>query len=151
VRIFNTYGPRNDLNDGRVVPNFITQALSAKPITVYGDGTQTRSFCYVSDVVRGLTSVMFAEGLAGEVFNIGNPDERSILEFAKVVMQAIGFDVPISYQVLPVDDPVRRCPDIGKIRSRLGWAPEVELAEGLRLTADWFKLENQRRDPARLE
>ncbi len=139
VRLFNTYGPRNDPQDGRVVPNFINQALDGKPITIYGDGSQTRSFCYVSDLIRGLKAAMFTDGTQGEVFNLGNPDERTILEFAQTVRQICNPDVPIVYQPGRVDDPNRRCPDITKARTRLGWEPNIVLEEGLRLTIEYFR------------
>lgn len=139
VRLFNTYGPRNDPQDGRVVPNFVNQALEGKPITVYGDGSQTRSFCYVSDMIRGLKLAMFTEGTEGEVFNLGNPDERTILDFAQVVRRICNPDVPITYLPGRVDDPNRRCPDITKARTRLGWEPVVSLEEGLRETIAYFR------------
>jgi UDP-glucuronate decarboxylase len=139
TRLFNTYGPRNDPQDGRVVPNFLNQALENRPITVYGDGSQTRSFCYVSDLIRGLKLVMFGEGTKGEVFNIGNPDERTILDFAEVVRRICNPDVPIVFQPGRVDDPNRRCPDITKIKTRLGWQPTVSLEEGLRQTLEYFR------------
>lgn len=146
VRIFNTYGPHSRLDDGRVVPNFVGQALRDEPITVYGDGSQTRSFCYVSDLVAGLCAVMGAEGQAGEVFNLGNPEEHTILEFAEIVGRLCaelrgGERTPIEWRDLPVDDPTRRQPDITKARSRLGWEPVVGLEQGLRATIEWFSRE----------
>ncbi len=138
VRLFNTYGPRNDPQDGRVVPNFINQALSNQPITIYGDGSQTRSFCYISDLVRGLKLAMFTEGTRGEVFNLGNPDERTILDFAQVVRRICNPEVPLVYQPGRIDDPNQRCPDITKARTRLGWEPEVSLEEGLHRTIEYF-------------
>ncbi|HKP51112.1 MAG TPA: UDP-glucuronic acid decarboxylase family protein [Chloroflexia bacterium] len=141
VRIFNTYGPRMNPEDGRSVPNFITQALRGKPLTVYGEGKQTRSYCYVSDMVAGLMAVMAApaEKAKGVIFNVGNPDEREILAFAQIIRELCGSDSPIEYQVMPQDDPVRRCPDITRIKTRLGWEPRVPLEEGLPKTIEWFR------------
>ncbi len=141
VRIFNTYGERMDPEDGRVVVNFVTQALRGQPLTIYGDGRQTRSFCYVADLVRGLVAVMEAEGMAGEVFNLGNPDERTIADFAATIQRACGVDLPVEHRPLPTDDPTRRCPDIAKARRLLGWSPEVGLEEGLRRTVPYFRAE----------
>jgi nucleoside-diphosphate-sugar epimerase len=140
VRIFNTYGPRNQLDDGRVVPNFITQALRGEPLTIYGDGAQTRSFAYVSDLVDGLTRAMFTAGTAGEVYNLGNPDEFTILEFARQVIELSGSDSPLEYRpLLFEDDPSRRRPDISKARAALGWEPRVPLREGLEKTIAWYR------------
>jgi len=140
VRIFNTYGPRNQADDGRVVPNFINQAIRNEPITVYGDGAQTRSFGYVSDLVVGLQRAMFTEGTKGEVFNLGNPREFTILEFAKLVIAISGSASPIVYQpLLFEDDPSRRRPDISKAKAQLGWEPVVALEEGLRETIAWYR------------
>jgi len=139
IRIFNTYGPRMRGNDGRVVPNFITQALKGDPLTVYGDGTQTRSFCYVSDLVVGISKVMFSEGIAGELFNLGNPGEFTILELAEMTKRLTNSDSEITYRELPKDDPMRRKPDITKIKETLGWEPTVPLEEGLGRTIDWFR------------
>lgn len=143
VRIFNTYGPRNDPDDGRVVPNFVTQALRGDAITVYGDGSQTRSFCYVSDMVAGLKSALFSDGTKGGVFNLGNPDERTILEFAQVIVDLCNSNSPIVFKDLPPDDPTRRCPDITRARTVFGWEPRVSLADGLRQTIEWYRLEEQ--------
>ena len=141
VRIFNTYGPRNALDDGRVVPNFIGQALRGEPLTVYGDGMQTRSFCYVSDLVEGVVRLLNCE-YHGPV-NIGNPDEMTILEFARAVREAAGTRSDIVFVHPPgnriVDDPSRRCPDISRARQILGWQPQVELADGLERTIRWFR------------
>ncbi len=137
ARIFNTYGPRMKLNDGRVVPAFIDQALHGRPMTVFGEGAQTRSFCYVSDLVEGLYRLMFSEEALP--VNLGNPHEITILEFAHSIQRITGSSVPIEYQPLPVDDPKQRCPDISKARRLLGWEPQVPLEEGLRLTIDFFK------------
>jgi dTDP-glucose 4,6-dehydratase len=137
VRIFNTYGPRMRLNDGRALPNFLYQALTGQPITVYGDGSQTRSFCYVSDLVEGIYRLMMAD--EHEPVNLGNPQEVTILEFAERVRALTGTNVPIVFKPLPVDDPQRRCPDITKAKRLLGWEPKVTLEEGLRLTLDFFR------------
>ncbi|HEV2387558.1 MAG TPA: UDP-glucuronic acid decarboxylase family protein [Candidatus Acidoferrales bacterium] len=134
ARIFNTYGPRMRLNDGRVLPNFVHQALTGQPLTVYGDGSQTRSFCYVSDLVDGLYRLLRAE--FHEPVNLGNPVEMTILDFAKMVLQYTGAQVGIAYRPLPIDDPKRRCPDISRARQLLGWEPQVKLEEGLQRTID---------------
>jgi nucleoside-diphosphate-sugar epimerase len=138
IRIFNTYGPRMRLDDGRVVPNFITQALSGKPLTVYGDGSQTRSFCYVSDLVRGIYLMMNAR-TKGAVMNLGNPEEMTILELANTVIKMTGSASKIAFMPLPENDPLQRRPDISKARALLGWKPEVSLDEGLRNTIAYFK------------
>jgi UDP-glucuronate decarboxylase len=138
VRIFNTYGPRMAENDGRVVSNFITQALRGRPLTVYGDGSQTRSFCYVSDLVEGLVKMMEVEGFVGPV-NLGNPGEFTMKQLAEVVIRLTGSGSRIEYRPLPEDDPRQRQPDITLARERLGWAPTVELEEGLRRTIDYFR------------
>jgi dTDP-glucose 4,6-dehydratase len=137
VRIFNTYGPRMRINDGRVVPNFIGQALRGEDITVYGDGSQTRSFCYVSDEVEGLYRLMMSDYTMP--VNIGNPEEHTILEFARIILKMIGGRSKIVFKDLPVDDPKQRRPDIGKARGLLGWEPKVGLEEGLRETIEYFK------------
>jgi dTDP-glucose 4,6-dehydratase len=137
VRIFNTYGPRMRLNDGRALPNFVYQALRGQPITVYGDGKQTRSFCYVSDLIEGIYRLMNSD--EHEPTNIGNPQEITILEFAERVRALLGSDVPIVFKPLPQDDPKQRCPDISKAKRLLGWQPKVNLNEGLRLTLDFFR------------
>lgn len=139
VRIFNTYGPRMAENDGRVVSNFIIQALRKEPLTVYGDGKQTRSFCYVDDLVRGLIGMMECEGVTGPI-NLGNPSERSILDFAKMILQLTGSKSKIEYKSLPADDPVQRRPDIDLAEEVLGWRPEVPLETGLEKTIEYFKL-----------
>jgi len=139
VRLFNTYGPRNDPEDGRVVPNFITQALLNRPITIYGNGQQTRSFCYVSDLLEGLLAAMFTPDTKGEVFNLGNPDERTILDFANKVREICNPEINIVFMDGRVDDPNRRCPDITKARTRLGWEPKVSLEDGLRMTIEYFR------------
>jgi dTDP-glucose 4,6-dehydratase len=139
ARIFNTYGPRMKLNDGRVVPAFLSEALAGTPITVFGRGSQTRSFCYVSDLVDGLNRLM----LSGERYpvNLGNPREMTILEFAEQIRRLTGSHSPIEFQPLPEDDPKQRCPDIAKARAALGWEPRVTLEEGLRLTVEYFRRE----------
>jgi nucleoside-diphosphate-sugar epimerase len=139
ARIFNTYGPHSRADDGRVVPNFITQALCGKQLTVYGDGSQTRSFCYVADLVAGLRRAMEAPGTVGEAFNLGNPDEYTIARFAEVILALCGSGAGIAYCELPVDDPERRRPDIDKARRLLGWQPQVPLEDGLRATVEWFR------------
>jgi dTDP-glucose 4,6-dehydratase/UDP-glucuronate decarboxylase len=140
ARIFNCYGPRSDPEDGRLVPNFVTQALLGKPLTVYGDGSQTRSLCYVSDLVDGLIRVMRASSATGRVFNIGNPDERSVVDFAEVIRRAVGSSSPIEFRdFISADDPQRRCPDITRIRTELGWEPRVGLDEGIARTVAWFR------------
>ena len=139
VRIFNTFGPRMRREDGRVVPNFITQALAGKPLTVYGDGSQTRSFCYVDDLVEGLVRVIQSDGLAGEVINLGNDSEMTILRFAEVVREMIGADCGITFHPLPEDDPLQRRPDLTRARELLGWEPRVSMEEGLRRVIHWFR------------
>jgi len=139
ARIFNTYGPRMHLNDGRVVSNFIIQALSGEDITVYGDGTQTRSFCYIDDMVDGLIKLMNTpDDLTGPV-NLGNPSEISILELVEKVLKITKSRSKIVYKPLPQDDPVRRCPDITLAKKRLGWQPKTNLEEGLKKTVGYFK------------
>ncbi|WP_049921403.1 UDP-glucuronic acid decarboxylase family protein [Halopiger djelfimassiliensis] len=139
VRIFNTYGPRMHMDDGRVVPNFITQALKGEDLTVYGDGSQTRSFCYVSDLIRGIEKTMQADGLAGEVINLGNEDERTIHELAETIIDISGTESGITHEPLPEDDPSRRRPDLSKARQILDYETEVELREGLRKTLEYFE------------
>jgi len=138
ARIFNTYGPKMRLDDGRVVPNLVGQSLRGEPLTVYGDGSQTRSFCHVSDTVRALELLM-SSNHSGEVFNVGNPEEHKILEFAEKVKELTGASSQISFLPLPVDDPKRRKPDISKIRGALGWEPKVNLEDGLKETIAWFR------------
>ncbi|MBL8012500.1 MAG: GDP-mannose 4,6-dehydratase, partial [Candidatus Omnitrophica bacterium] len=136
VRIFNTYGPRMRIKDGRVVPNFIDQALHGKSLTVYGKGNQTRSFCYYSDLIDGILKLLFSKE-TGPI-NIGNPREFTILEFAKMVQKFTGSKSKIVYEPLPKDDPQQRRPDITLARTKLKWEPKVPLEEGLRETIDWF-------------
>lgn len=137
VRIFNTFGPRMRENDGRVIPAFCTQALLGRPLTVFGDGNQTRSFCFVTDLVDGIIRLM--ESDLGEPCNLGNPVERSMLELAAYVNTVTGNMAGISYKPLPKDDPTRRKPDITRARERLGWEPRVPFEEGLALTVAWFR------------
>jgi dTDP-glucose 4,6-dehydratase len=137
ARIFNTYGPRMALDDGRVVPAFVDQALRGQPLTIFGDGSQTRSFCYVSDMVEGLVRLANSE----ERFpvNLGNPVELTILEFAERIRDLMGNNLQFKYEPLPSDDPKKRRPDIGKAKRVLGWEPKVPLAQGLRETVAYFK------------
>src|ERR1700683_5616078 len=137
VRIFNTYGPRMRLNDGRALPNFVYQALTGQPITVYGEGQQTRSFCYVSDLIEGICRLL--ESNEHLPTNIGNPHEITILEFAERIVKLTRANVPIVFNPLPQDDPKQRCPDISKAKRVLHWEPKVDLEEGLRVTLAYFK------------
>jgi dTDP-glucose 4,6-dehydratase len=137
ARIFNTYGPRMALNDGRVVPAFIDQALSGLPLSVFGDGSQTRSFCYVSDMVDGL--LRLSESEERYPVNLGNPDEMTILEFAQEIKARFGNGLRLEYKPLPADDPKLRQPDISKAKSVLGWQPHVSLSEGLSITIEYFR------------
>jgi len=137
ARIFNTYGPRLSPGDGRVVSNFCVQALTGASLTVYGDGSQTRSLCYVDDQVDGLLALM-GSTLRGPV-NIGNPDERTVAEIAKLVLELTGSRSGVVRRPLPTDDPLRRCPDISLARTELGWEPNVELRDGLGRTIEWFR------------
>jgi dTDP-glucose 4,6-dehydratase len=137
VRVFNTYGPRLQIDDGRVVSNFMKQALRGEPLTVYGDGLQTRSFCYVRDEIAGIVALSRVhESLPT---NIGNPHEFTILECAKAVLEVTGSDSQIRFEPLPQDDPKQRRPDITKARTLLGWEPKIDLLSGLRLSLDYFK------------
>jgi dTDP-glucose 4,6-dehydratase len=138
ARIFNTYGPGLRPGDGRAVPNFIAQALAGQPLTIYGDGSQTRSFCFIDDEVQGLLALLLSDW-AGGPMNVGNPEEHSIIELARLVIELTGSPSEIVFRPLPVDDPVRRCPDITLARQQLGWKPTVGLAEGLRTTIAWFR------------
>jgi UDP-glucuronate decarboxylase len=138
VRIFNTYGPRMALNDGRVVSNFIVQALRHEPITIFGRGEQTRSFCYVSDMIEGTMRMMEQEGTSGPL-NLGNPEEITVIELAEQVLRLTASRSRIEFRGLPVDDPIRRRPDISLAREKLGWEIKVPLADGLRETIDYFK------------
>lgn len=140
IRIFNCYGPHSDPIDGRIVPNFISQALRGEPITIYGTGSQTRSLCYISDLVEGIIRAAFRPGTTGNVFNIGNPDERSILEFAELINALCGSRSNIVFQPpISTDDPQRRCPDITKAKAVLDWEPMVDLHQGMMNTITWFR------------
>jgi dTDP-glucose 4,6-dehydratase len=137
VRIFNTYGPRLHPSDGRVVSNFMMQALRGEPLTIYGDGSQTRSFCYVDDLIEGILRLSRSEEHLP--VNIGNPDEFTILECAQAVLKVTGAKSKLRFYALPEDDPTRRCPDIAKARALLGWEPRITLEEGLRKSLEFFK------------
>jgi len=138
ARIFNTYGPRMSFNDGRVVSNFVVQALSNKPITIYGEGNQTRSFCYVSDLIEGINRLMFsAESITGPI-NLGNPREFTMLELAQNIIKLTNSSSTIQFSELPLDDPKQRKPDISVATSELGWTPKIDLEEGLKLTIEEF-------------
>jgi UDP-glucuronate decarboxylase len=139
IRIFNTYGPRMHPNDGRVVSNFIVQALRGEPITIYGDGSQTRSFCYVDDLVDGMIKLMRTPHDVTGPINVGNPGEFTMLELATAVLELTGSSSPIEYRALPQDDPRQRQPDITRARRELGWEPTIQLTEGLRSTVDYFR------------
>jgi dTDP-glucose 4,6-dehydratase len=136
ARIFNTYGPRMRLEDGRVVPNFIAQALRHEPLTVYGDGSQTRSFCYISDMIEGIYKLLFSDEV--DPVNLGNPQEMSIMDFAKAVNEVVGSSAGVVFKPLPEDDPRVRQPDITRAREVLDWEPKVALEEGLPTTISWF-------------
>ncbi|HYR85366.1 MAG TPA: UDP-glucuronic acid decarboxylase family protein [Terriglobia bacterium] len=150
VRIFNTYGPRMRPNDGRVVSNFIVQALQRKPLTIYGDGSQTRSFCFVSDLISGILALLSLPPSeeAATPFNIGNPEERTVRDLASKVLALTGSSSPIETRDLPVDDPHVRCPDITRAKKILGWQPRVGIDEGLGLTIEYFKKMGQVQDNA---
>ncbi len=137
ARIFNTYGPRMRLDDGRVIPNFIKQALLNQPLTIYGDGSQTRSFCYIDDLVNGIVKLLFSD--YNGVMNLGNPHEITIKELATIIIKETGHGGLIEYRELPEDDPKRRCPDISLARKILNWQPTTPLNEGIRITIKYFK------------
>lgn len=137
ARIFNTYGPRMKLNDGRVVPAFLSQAMSGQPLTVFGDGTQTRSFCYVDDLVDGLFRLIHSQ--EREPVNLGNPQEITLLEFAERIQRLLGTNLPLTFHPLPENDPTRRQPDIAKAKRTLGWEPKVQLEDGLSRTIAAFR------------
>jgi nucleoside-diphosphate-sugar epimerase len=140
IRIFNTYGPHSDPDDGRFVPNFVSQALRGEPITIYGTGEQTRSLCYVSDLVDGIVRAQLSEGTTGQVFNLGNPDEHTVREYAEIINQMCGGRSEIVYRpFISADDPQRRRPDIAKARAQLGWEPRVGLEEGMARTIAWVR------------
>ncbi|MDQ4045193.1 MAG: SDR family oxidoreductase [Chloroflexota bacterium] len=139
ARIFNTYGPRSQPADGRVVPSFCVQAISGGPITIFGDGQQTRSFCYVSDMVRGLVALMEADGLSGEVCNLGNPEEVTVRQLAEHIIDLTGCEGGLRFEPLPQDDPRLRRPDVSRARALLGWSPDIGLDEGLQATIAFFR------------
>jgi dTDP-glucose 4,6-dehydratase len=147
VRIFNTYGPRMRLNDGRALPNFLYQALVGEPITVYGDGKQTRSFCYVSDLLEGIYRLLESDEHLPT--NIGNPQEITILEFAERVRKLVGATAPIVFHALPQDDPKQRCPDISKAKRLLNWEPKIKLEDGLQTTYEYFRAQLAHTHPAK--
>jgi UDP-glucuronate decarboxylase len=151
TRIFNTYGPRMQLNDGRVVSNFIVQALRGEPLTIYGDGSQTRSFCYVDDLIDGFVRLMLHPEPLRAPLNLGNPEEFTILELAELVLELTGSRVAPVFRPLPSDDPMQRCPDIGSAQAQLGWKPTVPLREGLEKTIVYFDrlLSGEPRSPKR--
>ncbi len=142
VRIFNTYGPRMQIKDGRVVPNFIDQILNNQPLTIYGTGEQTRSFCYVDDLVDGITRLLFSKHIGP--INVGNPREFSILQFAKLIRDAYNPKAKFVFKPLPKDDPKQRCPNITKAKQLLKWQPAIPLEDGIRLTMEWFKSQQKR-------
>jgi dTDP-glucose 4,6-dehydratase len=137
IRIFNTYGPRMSARDGRIVTNFITQALNGDPLTIYGDGSQTRSFTYDDDHIRGIVS-MIDSGEKGPV-NLGNPEEFTVADFAQLVLRVTGSGSPVEHLPLPVDDPTRRCPVITRASQVLGWQPQIRVEDGVRRTVEWFR------------
>jgi dTDP-glucose 4,6-dehydratase len=137
IRIFNTYGPRMSARDGRIVTNFITQALNGDPLTIYGDGSQTRSFCYVDDLIRGIVG-MIDSTESGPV-NLGNPEEFTVEDFAHLVLRVTGSDSPLDHRPLPIDDPTRRCPVITRAGQVLGWQPRIQVEDGVRRTVEWFR------------
>lgn len=139
VRIFNTYGPNSQMEDGRMIPNFITQALKNETITIYGDGSKTRSICYISDLVEGLMRAMFWPHTAGEVFNLGNTEEHTVLEFAQTIIQLCNASSGIRFEASRTDDPERRRPDITRARTMLDWEPHISKEEGLSQTIAWFR------------
>lgn len=138
VRIFNTYGPNSQINDGRMIPNFITQALTNEPLTIFGDGNKTRSICFVSDLVDGLIRAMFSPATTGEVFNLGNTGEHTVREYAEMIIQLCNSTSQIVFEASRVDDPERRRPDISKAMRVLGWEPRVSMEDGLKLSIKWF-------------
>jgi nucleoside-diphosphate-sugar epimerase len=146
VRIFNTYGPHNQIDDGRMIPNFITQAIKQEPLVIHGTGKQTRSICYVEDMVAGLMRALFTEGTTGEVFNLGNPDERAVQQWAETIIALCDSSSVIEYAEKREDDPERRKPNIDKARARLGWEPTITPEDGLRRTIVWYRAELERLD-----
>ena len=144
VRIFNTYGPNSQADDGRMIPNFITQALQNKPLTIYGDGSITRSICYVSDLIEGLLLALFKPFTAGEIFNLGNTEELTVLEFAQTIIRLCQSSSTIIFEPGRIDDPERRRPDISKAQQVLGWQHNVSMEEGLKRTISWFNTQISR-------
>jgi nucleoside-diphosphate-sugar epimerase len=140
ARIFNTYGPRMRSNDGRVIPNFVMQALKGEDITVYGDGKQTRSFCYITDMVDGLIRLM-GSGKSGEIMNLGSLDERKVIDVAKIIKDTANSNSKIAFLPLPTDDPTKRKPDIRRAKEKLGWEPKVSFESGLKKTIEWFRMQ----------
>ncbi len=139
IRIFNTYGPFMQKDDGRVIPNFINQAIRNEPLTIYGDGSQTRSCCYINDMVNGLILAMFLKNTKGEVINIGNPDERRIIDLAKMIKKLSSSSSKITFEDLPKDDPLLRKPDITKAKKLINWEPKIGIEEGLKKTIEYFR------------
>lgn len=139
IRIFNTYGPNMQKDDGRVVSNFVNQAIQNQPITIYGDGNQTRSFCFVDDMVKGIIAAIMNQNTKGEIINLGNPDERTVSEIANIIKKLTNSKSEITHELLPTDDPKRRKPDITKAKNILNWEPKITLEEGLRKTIDYFR------------
>ncbi len=139
VRIFNTYGPRMKMDDGRVIPNFITQALKNEDLTIYGDGNQTRSFCYIDDLVEGIYRFSLKEKVKERIINLGNPEEIKIIDVAEIILKLIGSNSKMKFYPLPKDDPKRRCPDIEKAKIEINFEPRTELIEGLKKTIEYFK------------
>jgi UDP-glucuronate decarboxylase len=146
ARIFNTYGPRLQKDDGRVISNFITQALRGENLTVYGSGKQTRSFCYIDDLVEGIVRVAFRNRTRGQIFNLGNPNEFTILEAADIVQELLGRPLKLKHRSLPADDPRRRRPDISRAHAVLGWSPRISLREGLLRTIEWYEKNKSKQD-----
>jgi nucleoside-diphosphate-sugar epimerase len=139
IRIFNTFGPSMRADDGRVVSNFINQAIKNEPLTIYGSGSQTRSFCYIEDMIDGLKKAMFSEGTSGEVFNLGNPDERTVQDMANLIKKMADSKSEIEFESLPQDDPKNRKPDIAKAKKLLNWEPKVSIEMGIEKTIQYFK------------
>jgi nucleoside-diphosphate-sugar epimerase len=144
VRIFNTYGPNSQLDDGRMIPNFITQALAHQPLTIHGTGEQTRSICYVDDLVDGLMRALFSEQTTGQVYNLGNPEEQTIREWAQRIIRLCDSPSTLVFESAREDDPTRRRPNIEKARTQLGWEPRIAPEDGLRQTITWFRAEMER-------